>query len=381
MVRVFISTSHISSVYMTLYARATHLPEHKDVLLVDVGTRRQEVIRLIEEVSTFHDWSLFRSFSAEAPEGHRYEPGLRKRLTRRWKGLPLVRDLYNLLLDLFQSGRNARYRSALVELLAPLASPKDTLQVHAHTETYLRIPMLQAFPNSTCDFFEHGQGDYIHVLDGHLPLGRLHALFAAPYRRFLEQRGWSSEWVIDLQGSAGFAELSERLLVRHGVGPVDHMVTGPVVLILLEALDMYHVSEAFWGAYIDHVVSYLGSPYDYHFILKPHPSQSAHSLKLTEERCGELGLNYTLLNTARQSSMAVEVDFARWAARTHHVFCLVSTGCFYLSQLYRAPHIHYHYSTSFMEKWIRSAPPQFRQLFEKMKPLISEVLSERCQPY
>lgn len=382
-VRVFICTSHISSVYMTLYARATKAPNNKDVLLVDIGSRRDDVVRLIEEVSKLHNWTLFHSYSDRLPNDHRFEPNLRKRLTRRWKEVPLVRGIYRSLLRKFLKKRDRAYRMQLRALLGPLVEGSSSILLHAHTETYMRGPFLEEFPKADLTFFEHGQGDYIHILRGKEPLGPLRALFAEPYKTFLASRRIPSDWVLPLNVSENFPTLASQLLDLHRRGNTQIIQNDgkPLVYILLEALDMYEVPTAFWGAYIEHIVNALPHPLQFHFILKPHPSQSTLSLKFTDTRCKELGLSYTLMDNIADTSIAAEIDFAQYAANTRHVFCLVSSACFYLSQLYRSTRTEFHYSTEFMEKWIGSAPPQFKRLFAEMKPLIKEVLAERCVPY
>jgi hypothetical protein len=151
--------------------------------------------------------------------------------------------------------------------------------------------------------------------------------------------------------------------------------------VLLEAVDMYVVPPAFWGAYIDHVLSALPDPQGHHFLLKPHPAASPASLEATVRRCAELGLSFTLMTDPKEMGIAAEVLFAAYADRTDHVFCLFSSACFYLSRLYRSPHITYHYSTSWMERWTGQAPPMYKRHFAALKPLIEQVFAERCVPY
>lgn len=382
-VRVFIATSHISSVYLTLHAKATRRPDHVDILLVDIGTRRAEVVRLILEASTMHEWALVQNFSSMVPDDHRFEPGLRKRITRKWKRSPLWRPLYTLLLRSYEHKRDQRYRNLMRDLIGPKLHPGEAVLVHAHTETYLPKPILLEFPGSHCVFFEHGQGDYIYILKNGQQIGPLHALFAEPFRRFLAARGLPNDQVLPLHLPADLGAIARELLAQSGVdvglsgSPADR----PIVLILLEALDMYNVPSGFWGAYIEHVLSVLPDHRSFHFLLKAHPSQSATSLAFTKKRCDELGLSYTILVDGAQKSIAVEILFSAWMERARHVFCLVSTGCFYLSQWYRNETITYHYSTAFLARWIGNAPPQYKELFREMVPLIENVLAERCQPY
>ena len=384
MVRVFICTSHISSLYMSLHARATWKAGMRDVLLIDTGLRRTSVINAILGTTKLHQWSIVHNFSARLADDRSFKPGWRKRLTREWKNSKLVRPVYGWLLQSYLQRRDARFRPVLHDVLHPVTDNGAPIEVFAHTETYLQRPLLQLHPYATIAFFEHGQGDYIHILSGNKPRGPLHALFAAPYRRFLEERGVASEWVRPLLIGDDFPSIANdllRSLPAAGVSTAEPATGRILVFILLEAVDMYQVPSSFWGAYIDHVLAAIEEPRRYHFLLKPHPSQSPISLQMTLARCSERGISFTVLDAPEHQGIAAEILFARWSDRTEHVFCLVSTACFYLSQLYRDPRIKYHYSTTFFERWTGDAPPQFKRLFSEMKPLITKVLAERCQPY
>ncbi|MBK6776477.1 MAG: hypothetical protein IPG74_11795 [Flavobacteriales bacterium] len=299
----------------------------------------------------------------------------------KWKEAPFVRDVYRLLLNRFLEKRDRSYKHELRNRLHPIAPIGTVLSIHAHTETYLRVPLMQAYPGSTCEFFEHGQGDYIHILSGDKPIGDLHALFAKPFRKFLESRGIASGWVLDMVPGQAFYDLAKQQVDSIGSVQQGSSIDRPIVYVILEALDMYNVPVAFWGAYIDRIVELVPDASRFHFVLKPHPRQSPLSLEHTAKRCDALGISYSLLDSGTSTSTAAEVDFSRWADKTEHVFCLVSSACFYLSQLYPNHNIQFHYSTSFMERWISEAPAQYKRLFEHMKPLIKEVFAERCQPY
>ena len=144
---------------------------------------------------------------------------------------------------------------------------------------------------------------------------------------------------------------------------------------------MYQVPGAFWGAYIDGILNAISDSSGIHFLLKPHPSASAVSLAATLARCRERGISFTLMDDPLHKGVAAEVLFAEHAARTEHVFCLFSSACFYLSMLYPAMGITFHYSTERMERWTANAPPMYKRHFEALKPLIRGVFAERCVPY
>jgi hypothetical protein len=268
-------------------------------------------------------------------------------------------------------------------LLSPLLSDGQRVEVFGHLQTRMDKLAARIFPQAEIAYFEHGHGDYLYFAEHPEPRARMHALFADRFKRYMDRRGIRAGTPVRMDPGQPFRTLADsqarQMLNAMDVQPV--VTSKRFVLVLLEMVDMYNVSDRFWGAYIDHVLHALVDSSQYHFLLKPHPSASASSLRLTTERCKDRGLSFTLLNEPWQMSMAAEILFAHYADRTDHVFCLFSSACFYLSQLYRDDHIKYHYSTDFMDRWISRAPAMFMRHYEGLRPLIKEVFSERCEPY
>ncbi|MBV6406268.1 MAG: hypothetical protein IT228_03000 [Flavobacteriales bacterium] len=380
MLRIFVCTSHLSAVFMTHYATRTRHSACRDVLIIDIGVRRASVVRAIREVATLHPWSILLNLSDEATEDHAFQPSLSRRLIRQWKEAPLVRDVYGALLKWHQRRYDQRM-AALLKTRLGLSGEETTTAIHIHTECQIARALLMILPGSEVHYFEHGQGDYIYQGRAGLPQGTFHALFAAPFRRYLEAQGRSSAHVQDLGLGTDLHAFSQRLLELHGVRTPETMADArPVVFVLLEALDMYNVPEGFWGAYMDRVIDDLERPRDHLFVLKPHPNQSPPSLAHTLSRLRERGIDHLLL-AGEDAGISAEVGFAAWAPRVRHVYCIVSSACFYLSALYPDDRITYHYSLDLLGAHIGQAPPMYTRLFRRMQPLITEVFAEHCVPY
>jgi hypothetical protein len=383
-IRIFVTTSHISTVYMTMLAQATRSDAFIDILLIDTGIRRKELLTLISETSEFHKWALVHNFSDEVTEAHDFKPSLRKTITRKAKTWPGIKQVYDGMLTRYMNKRDAGYGVKLEQLLEPFIKSAQVSDLYLMTQTYLNRPLTQLFSGASINYMEHGIGDYYYILDKATPQGKMHAVFASPYRKYLANLGIANDWVLDLPGKDKFPALAKELLERHKISlRTDELPLPekPIVYLLLEAVDMYNVDDSFWTAYIDHILKELKDPGSYHFLLKPHPMHSKHSIEKTEQYFGKLGLDYSILGGENYSSAAAEVLFSRWEDRTEHVFCLFSSSCFYLSQLYCNPKIRYYYSTEFMSRYIDNAPPQYYKLYVEIRPLIEQVFAERCKPY
>ncbi|HMQ75524.1 MAG TPA: hypothetical protein PKE21_04105 [Flavobacteriales bacterium] len=380
MLRVFVCTSHLSALLLTLYAKRTHLPGQLDHLIVDLGVRRSSVIDAIRMAAGLHEWTRITNLSVEASEEHSFRPGLLRRMIRKWKEAAFIRPLYGLLLQRYQRRSDRRIMQRLAEEL-PTTPPGMTVSLHVHTECQILRSLRTLHPGAEVSYFEHGQGDYIYWnAPGAVP-GSLHVLFAHLFRKYLAARGRDATQVHDLDLGVDFAGIAEMLL-KPDHYPANFPVpdSSPIVFVLLEAVDMYQVPDRFWADYMDRIIEDLGDAKDQYFVLKPHPHQSSLSIERTIARLKERGVRHHLLKETH-FGIAAEVSFAAWAPHVSHVYALVSTACFYLSVLYPSERITYHYSTSFLERYTRNAPPMYKRLFGQMKPLIEQVFAERCVPY
>ncbi|MEO5644704.1 MAG: polysialyltransferase family glycosyltransferase [Bacteroidia bacterium] len=380
--RIFVTTSHISTVYMTLLAESTKNENNIDILLVDTGTRRAEKIEHMRLTAALYSWRIFHNFSQVAPEIHDLNPNWRKRMTRRLKTLAVFKPVYKLLLDRFMNKMDAKYRGELTTLLSPYLSDAGNVELFLMTGTYLNSPLKQLFPDAKLNYMEHGVGDYHQILKEGKPIGEMYAVFAAPFRDFLAKQGMTTSWVHDLSGLDRFSTVAKQLLEAPVLKMNDAGTNGKkIIFILMEAVDMYEVPASFWSAYLDKIFAQLKNPADYHFLLKPHHLQSAVSIRLTREHLDKLGYAYTLLDDERIKSSALEVLFVHWAEKVEQVFFLFSSAGFYLSALYPGYGIRFRYSVDFLTPYVKNAPLQYQEFYRDIIPIIENVLNKNCEKY
>lgn len=381
--RIFIIPSHICATYATLFARHTHTDAHRDVLLLDASRRRNSLANLILEVSWLHRWDLVHDFSL-LNEASDYRPSPRKKLTRRIKTWPVIKPFYDLMLKRYMKKMNASYRVKLETLLKQFSDQASSIELFALTETYLNQPLKELFPGARMSYLEHGIGDYYYLLSKKKPGDTFYCIFHSQYQEYYRKISPDVSWIRPLPGIERFRDVAAQLIRIHKpeLPPGFINETGkPLVLILLEAVDMYNVPDTFWTAYMDHIFEQLENPADYHFILKPHPMQSRESTRITAEHFNKLGYSSFVASSDSLTSFSIEILFSLWEKQMRHVFCLSSSGCFYLSALYSDPQIHYWYSTEFMSRYIHTAPPQYLKLYREIRPMIEKVFAERCKPY
>ncbi len=383
-IRIFLTPSHICTVYLSMLARETKTEDQIDILFIDASRRKQGLINVITETSKLHNWNLFHDFSIVESEELDYTPSTRKSFTRKIKNWPIVKNIYNFLLQRHFKSVDQKYRTELQHLLADYSIADAKVSLFMLTQTYLNRPLQQLFPKASINYAEHGIGDYYHILDPNISKGNFYCVFSVAYKRYLEKTGHSTDWVKALPQIASFPTLAGELLVNYNKSiRLDQLIVPekPCVFVLLEAVDMYQVNYSFWTEYLDQIFSQLETPGKYHYLLKPHPMQSEASLIATKKHLEDLGYSYTLLNHPTLINASAEVIFSFWKDKTEHVFCLFSSGCFYLSKLYAGEKIKFWYSTAFMSKHLGNAPPQFYKSFTESRKMIEEVFAENCIPF
>jgi hypothetical protein len=381
-VRIFLTTSQICTVYATMLAKETHAENDVDILFIDGSKRRPGLIQQITVTSSLYNWALFHDFSIVMGEDYDFEPSFTKNFIRRIKTLPIVRNVYRILLQKHFKSIDKHYRHELSKQLQPFLDSNTKVSLFMLTQTYLNQPLSQLFPNASINYIEHGMGDYYFMLDPNTPKGNFYCLFATTFSAYLAKQGKPNSWVKQLPGYSSFTEFANVLLNDKGIVPGKIIVPDqPSVFILLEAVDAYNVKNAFWSEYLDHVFAQLDDPGHYHFFLKPHPMQSEKSLIETKRHMDAKGYSYTLIDQPNLINASAEILFNLWKKNTEHVFCLISSSCYYLSKLYASEKITFWYSTEFLSRYVQNAPPLFLKLFVEIRPLIENVLTENCKRY
>ncbi|GAB4132227.1 MAG: hypothetical protein Fur0041_03360 [Bacteroidia bacterium] len=381
--RIFVTTSHISTIYMLMYAKKTQKDDVADVLFTDTGFRRQELLDQIGDIARLHNWAKFHNFSNPVGGSHDFKPSLRKQITRKVKEWPVLKPIYSLLLKRHLHKTDQKNMQLVSDVLGQYKNAAE-VEIYMMTQTQLNRALIRMYPDAQRFYMEHGIGDYYYYTDHQLPKGKFIAVFAEEFKRFLEHRHAENDWISLLPGIEDFPKLAEQIKLSHhhaGHFPAPKVQDKPVVFILLEAVDMYHVRDEFWHQYPEHILAQLDDPKKYHYILKPHPLHSKHSIVKTKEVFRKSGLSFELLTGEKITSISAEIIFHDYYPQTKHVFCLFSSACFYLSKLYSSKDITFWYSTEFMSKYTENAPPMYRNLFIDLRPLIDNVFAVNCKNY
>lgn len=382
--RIFLVTSHISMIYATLLAKETQREGQKDILFIDAGKRRKGLLELLTQASGIYNWALFHDFSIPASDSLDYTPTFRQSVMRRIKNWPLISIFYGLLLKRHLKRQDRNYAEMINNVLLPFANEKKEVELFLLTQTVFNRPLQKLFPTAKINYLEHGLPDYFKVLEPGFPKSSLYCVFAEGYKNYLRKRQITTDWVKQLPGLNTFSEISAQLLAKHASTlQLDQLTVPdqPCVFVVMESVEMYNVKPSFPVDYMKRVLQTIPDPSRFHYILKPHPMQSQESISATVRHFQSLGYSFTLLNQASLSNASAEILFSTWKKNIEHVFCLFSAAGFYLSELYAGSATSFWYSTEFMSKHIDNAPRQYKDAFNKARPLIEEVFAEKCKTF
>lgn len=375
MLRIFLSSSHLSTLFMALHAKKTHSPDCKDILIVESAKIKESLLKLIHGTNIIHTWNEIHDFVSIVKDTQDLKPSFRKTITRKLKTKPIAKQVYDALYAIHVKNERKKLKERLQSLFRNYNS--SHVELHLLSQTLMNPVLFELFPKAKVRYFEHGLGDYLYMQEL-THKGNFHCVFAEPYKKFLTEKKMNTHFIFPSAPPADFENASMEITKNLRLS--DSTVS-PCVFILMEDVKMYYVKKNFWKDYMERCLSGISSPQQYTYLLKPHPAQPIGSIEITKSFFEKQGLKYKLLDEPALTGMSAEVLFAQWKNNIHHVFALFSSSVFYLSVLYPLPHITYHYSYDYMAKHLGNATEQAKKHFKGLEELIEKVFSGNCKKF
>jgi hypothetical protein len=380
MLRIFVTSSHISAIFQLIYARNTVKEGYVDVLFVDSPNLKKSIIDLITDTQKIYPWKITYSFATAITDETNMKPGFVKKSTRYLKNKPGFKEIYNVLLKRHEERRVIREKSRLLELLAEYKT--EDVELNLLTKTALNGSLISIYPKAKINYFEHGMGDYWYVLKPDVPKGDFYCLFAERFKMNLENKKVDGGFIYPISKENGFLEIAKQIIENHEKTKeikLEFDVKGKLVVIMMESVEVYQVPDNFWTDYIDLCLSKINNPAEFTFIIKPHHLQSFNAIEITKSYVEKLGLKVKFADNAYAMSFSAEVLFSLWQENTHYAFSVFSSSIYYISKLYPNKQISYYYGYDFFRKYIKNSPPQFVEIYNGIEELVKEVLSENCK--
>jgi len=381
MQRIFLTSSHLSTAFITLYASSTRQPGCSDILIIDHTNKKETLTQHIKNTAKFHEWEQIIDLSIPVDDDRNLKPTRVKKLTRYLKCKPGFKQVYDVLYKKQKVQALKKQRSLFQASLK--TSPDRETALYLLTETILNKALCKTFPDAKINFFEHGLTDYFFVVESKAFVSSLfYCIFADEFKAYLTRKKLENEFVIPYFNAAVFTNICQTFLnSKNEFRGINDLLKdeNKYSLLLLQNLEIYNVGKDFWPEYFDLCLKQIPDPEKYTFLIKPHPNQSNEIIFTIGEYFKSKKLKYIVLTDPVFVNMGIEIVFSVLQKKTHYVFGPFSSAVFYLSQLFPASHITYYHSYSFMKKHLGRSPEQLKQLFLKHEELIKEVFSEKCK--
>lgn len=343
--RIFILSNPLSA--LIAHQITLQYPVQGDTyFLIDHGSRKKSFIAEIRLLLPA-DAKLFNLGNEIADEAD-LKVGLRKRVTRRVKRLPLVKTVYNQ----FYKKAIREIENSIEEKINQIFKEKTfgKVELFLLTQTYANPVLIRKFPTAIVNYYEHGIGDYVLVSEktGTDP-NSFYGVFAKEY----------SEWKKD---QSGIHFQSVDFPLKKSVN-----AKRTKVIIIFQNLEIYNLGIEFWQSYFGDIQSRL-DPTD-ELILKFHPLQSESIIQFTRNYFSQTKLKYSEI----ENSNCIETEFMEISGSVKMVFSPFSSSLFYLSKFFQNDEIEFQSSIGRVSNRLHHAPIQYREQFEKSLPAMMAV--------
>ena len=379
MIRIFVCPSHLSALYMILYARKTKTEAYKDVLVLDWPDKKASLTKVITDTKKIYNWVDVINLSRTISDETDLAPSSKKKLIRKLKEIFFLKPAYNLLL------KRHRAKCAKIEeqtILSHLAGKGEVVEVNILTQTGIIESLFKLFPKAAVNYFEHGMGDYFLIQKVKRVDFNFYCIFNERFKEYLVTRNLPGNYV------KGFIEAGDFLAISKETINADekrdeiisqYQFAGKKVLILLESVEIYNVPDNFWTDYLDLCMSKIPNPQDYTFILKPHPAQSFKAIELSKSHMiNHYKVKTVVIEGNKAVNYSVEVLYSMWDDSTDYVFTVFSSALYYISKIYNNKQTKYFYAFDFFKDYTKNAPAQFVYIFNGIEDVVKNVLSENC---
>ena len=379
MLRIFVSPSHLCTLYMIAYARKTNNNTYKDVLLLDNPPKKAALTKVICDTNKVYPWAEIINLSTEIPDNADFKPNVRKSITRKLKSKPVIKPIYDFLLKLYLKKQQSNEAKTIRNKLLGLG---EVGELNILTQTAVNNTLFNMFPKARVNYFEHGQGDYFFIQKLKPINFNFYCVFADRFSQYLDTHKQENNYIQNLPGITDFPAIAKEVIDKDEQKEIikKHLqVEGKLVLILMESVQIYNVPDTFWTDYLDLCLSQISNPAEYTFILKPHPMQSLGSIDISKNYMLNTRQLKTLVIEGNHSiNYSVEVLYSLWRDNAHFVFSVFSSALFYIAKLYGSQTIKYFYAYDFFKKYIDDAPPQYTSYFKGLESLTKEMFAENC---
>ena len=378
--RIFVSSSGLSTLYMSIYARKSYEKGQVDLLFIDALALKPSQRELIYEAAQYHSFEGIFDLSRSLDEASSQVPGKIKQLTRKLKTHAVIKPIYDFLYSYKLKQEDQQHLHDVMAIAGDyLTQGYESVELLLQPVLHLNPSLIHKFPEATIRFFEHGLGDYLDLESKRHPEAHFHCVFAEELKKYHEQIGRTTDRITPLLGHRGFEELDAPFLqLFPQLGSIVLPSGKPIALIATQALAQFQVDPGFWDFFFSSCLKQIESPQDYIFLIKPHPRQEADVLEEMKYFFERKSLEVILWEDPALKSLNMEILFDKLKDQVSHVFSPFSSTLFYLSKLYPDEGIRYYYSLHSLIPFLQHTPELYKDRWKTLHPYLKHVFGQNA---
>lgn len=373
--RIFVSSSGLSTLYMAIYGRNSYQSGQTDILFIDTLALKPSQRELIYQAAQYHSFEGVFDLSRSLEESSSQVPGRIKQLTRKFKTYPVIKPIYDWLYAYKLRQEDQQHLQELLAIAGDVFNDSySKVELLLQPVLHINSALMTKFPQAKVRYFEHGLGDYLDWKPGRNSETTFHCVFAEELSSYLEQKGEEAPQVIPLLGEKGFAALDSPFPQIFPQMLAASVPKGkPVVLLATQALAQFQVEAAYWDYFFDLCLTYIEQPEAVTFLLKPHPRQEPDMLARMKRFFKSKDLELIIWEDPAVKSLNLEILFDTLKEQVTHVFTPFSSTLFYLSKLYPDREIGYYYSLDSLSSFVQHTPDLYKKRWRSLNPYLKQV--------
>lgn len=380
MFRVFITTSQLSTIFMSIYAKTTADAGIKDILLIDNSPRKNTLIEIIKKTAiNLHQWTDVIDLSIQLMDHHDTKPSFIKRTTRKYKNSLIVKPIYSFLFSIYQKKLNNVRINELSTQILKKQNNNTCVSINTLTQNLVNGSLKEIFPSAKINYLEHGIGDYFYVLQQKDKSYDFSCFFADEFKTYLANRYNTIYFSINNYISKKTFENAMENLTFLIEKKLDEFRLNSfrLVFILLDNADIFNPPDHFWNDFIVKCISSVDEKEKHFYLLKPHPNQSNGSMKKIQNVLSQSQLKYYIIDEPSLASLSAELLYFDLKNNIDYVFSTFSSASYYLSTYY-SQQTKFYCLYHFVQPYFKNAPEQYKKTLIGYKELIDEVFAKKC---
>lgn len=369
--------------FYLLYSKLKSNEKYNDALIICNGHMNQKSFEKLNGLISQHNWNQIIKTHQELKTLQNKKVSFIKKITRKTRKFAIIKPFYNFTRELYEQKKKKKIKNRLSMTLS--IPNNSSVELNLLTETTINNALLELYPNSTVNYFEHGLSDYV-IIESMLKPTKFYCLFNDEFKSYLNEKQKNQHIIAPIYQNYHFYEITATYLSYFKSEFQDAFPIlaekSKYVLVLMQDFENLGVTPRIHTQFFEKIKSQFGENLSSKvFLIKPHPKQSRDVMKEVEQYLKKAKLNYTFLKEPIFQYTSIELFFYLFKDSTSHVFSFYSSGLFYLSKLYSDSNIKFMYTFDYISTEISRMPPELGVIHISFMKNQLQLFTKNCSEF